>query len=241
MIITDENLKKIAKAISRAVSTNIVEIREEYQIDKANKIPYLKGYLINAELKKVLGGELILREFRRGMWYGLLIIDIEHNITINICSENVLRRIMRDFVKSPTNYLRTINLIENNGLEPCVRQQCLYEDESDLLFDNEVSVAYGEIMGSLQTIGKTCHHYTIAYRCEHNRVIDLKLLMLNENMEIVHKQSLVQYINVDDAFIDWTQDEENIASEGSSVDKYSGKNTRHIVKLKRQPQKESGK
>jgi len=195
--IPDNFKRRLVTCVTKALHDDKYRYLSEFHPDTTNAIPHLIGDWINTNIKNDLQSEgTEIKNFNRSSWAGRIIIDRKLHITYSIMREKRLHQVREETRERP-HYLQTILYVHNKEFKASNKQQNLF-GEDFYLFDSKIinSDYYSIFNGSLDR-NDGFIHCTILYDTTGGELIDIKILLLDKELDIVEDLSLNEYIKPD--------------------------------------------
>ena len=222
IIINDDLIRKIVYSINKASTDDLSQYLKENRQETNNSIPFLKGDMINTNLRNhVVKDDIDIISFNRCGWEGRIIIDKNEHITYSITTEVTLDKILKSNNRKSPHYLQSFVYILN---KKCIarEQQMTLDDFGVTTFDTGVlendfkKISQGKI-----DLEQNYRHYVIVYKLENKKIKNIKLMLFDRNFSIVDEKSLMGYIKPDFATLTDIESFE-----------YSNENKKNLVAIK---------
>lgn len=201
-------LNRIVRAIEKGAGEDLKKLLFAMNNETNNAAPMLRADLINSNLRNLVISEdpsLELLHFSRSGWTGSLLIDRVHKLTFSICTEQTLVNIGSKTRQVP-HYLQSILHVQNADVIAKESQPYLFDGMPEIIFsDDEYQRDYDRIMGGEIQVGDGYKHWVIVYSTSHFSVISIKMLELDEYLQIGTEYSLDDMLALN--FEDLTYDE----------------------------------
>lgn len=222
----NENLiRRIVRAIDKAVADDVPEYLRKHRLETNNAIIQLRGDYINQNLRElVITDEIELIPFKRYAWHGRLLVDHHDKITYSITTQNTLHAIPKKKERTRPHFLQSILAIENGGYNGQYVQETLFS--MNFFDEEELESDYEEIISGMLDPAEGYCHYVISYNAIRDELIDVKLEFLDRHFSTISEASLNSYIKPDFARITNTE----IVDTDTKTD--SSKGVRDILGIK---------
>lgn len=188
-------MRRIVRAIDKAITEDIPQYLREHHKETNNAIIQLRGDFINDNLRNmVIGGDIELVPFKRYIWQGRMIVDKKEKISYTITTQSTLHAIPK-MQRNKPHFLQSILFVENGGYEAPVKQMSfidLFPFEAEDLKDDYDSIVEGLIDPS-----EGYRHYVITYSADNNMIKEIQIIFLDKDFNTIAESSLNEYIKMD--------------------------------------------
>lgn len=190
-------LRRCVYCVSKAVSEDIPQFMRENHLETYNGLGHQRGNYINTNFRHhVVGQNVEMLPFRRTSWQGRIVVDRAFKNTNSVMTKSSFQSLSQIPRQKP-HYIQSLLHVENGNL-PAVQISLFdytpFEDE-------QLEDDYGAIIQGLLDPDEGFTHYVVIYTSESDQIRDISMLLLNKRLEIVEKESLMQYITPDFALL----------------------------------------
>ena len=195
----DDNLiRRIVRAIEKAIANDIPAMIHEHPLETINYIKIMRTDYINENLKSIaLGEDIKLIKFKRFSWFGCMLVDLRKRTTYTITTKQNLKSIPKKKDRKSPHFLMSVLAVENGDLHGQYEQQSLFP-MYNYGFDKECyETDYNNIVNGVLDPREGYRHFVISYEISDDILLNVDLLLLDKNFYEVEKRSLNEYIKPD--------------------------------------------
>ena len=200
----DPLLRRIVRAIDKAIADDIPRIRQELQLETDNYIKFIRTDQIHDNLKTLAVNEDVqILPFKRYSWKGRMLVDHANHITYSITTRRNLDTIPKKKDHRAPHFLMSMLAVQNGDLHGQYEQITLFPMSQ---FDDQTyEEDYESIINGALDPSAGYRHYVITYEFTGETLLEVDVVFLDGNFNIIDKQSIKEYIKPDFARLTGTQ------------------------------------
>ena len=196
IIVNEDLLRKIVRAIDKAIADDVPRIKWELQLETPNYIRFIRTDMINDNLKALaLSEDIQFIPFQRYSWHGRMLVDHRNHITYSITTLQNLEAIPKKKQRKAPHFLMSVLAMENGDLVGSEKQLSFFPMEQ--FEENIYEEDYKSIMGGILNPDEDYRHYVIAYEFERDELQDVQVLLLDKEFKVIDEISVARYIKPD--------------------------------------------
>lgn len=196
--VDDDLVRRIVRAIEKAVADDIPAMIQEHPLETTNYIKIMRTDYINENLKSIaLGVDIKLIKFKRFSWYGRMLVDLRNRTTYTITTKQNLRSIPKKKERKTPHFLMSILAVENGDLHGQYEPQSLFPTYSCDFEEECYETDYNNIVNGVLDPREGYRHFVISYEFSDDVLLNVDLLLLDKNFYEVDKRNLNEYIQPD--------------------------------------------
>ena len=196
--VDDDLIRRIVRAIEKAVADDIPAIIHEHPLETTNYIKIMRTDCINENLKSIaLGEDIKLIKFKRFSWYGRMLVDLRNRTTYTITTKQNLTAIPKKKERKTPHFLMSILAIENGDLHGQYEPLSLFPTYNCGFEKECYETDYNNIVNGVLDPREGYRHFVISYEFTDDILLNVDLLLLDKNFCEVEKRNLNEYIKPD--------------------------------------------
>lgn len=196
--VDDDLIRRIVRAIEKAVADDIPAMIHEHPLETTNYIKIMRTDYINENLKSIaLGEDIKLIKFKRFSWFGLMLVDLRNRTTYTITTKQNLKAIPKKKERKTPHFLMSILAIENGDLHGQYEPQSLFPIYNYDFKKDCYETDYNNIVNGVLDPREGYRHFVISYEFSNDILLNVDLLLLDKNFYEVEKRNLNEYIKPD--------------------------------------------
>ena len=192
----DPLLRRIVRAIDKAIADDVPRIRQEMQLETDNYVRFIRSDCIHDNLKTLAVSEDVqIIPFKRYSWKGRMLVDHANRITYSITTRQNLDAIPKKKDRRAPHFLMSMLAVENGDLEGQYEQLTLFPMDQ---FDEETyEEDYDTIINGALDPSAGYRHYVITYEFTGETLLEVDVVFLDKNFTVIDKESIREYIKPD--------------------------------------------
>ncbi|AFL99005.1 hypothetical protein Desde_0547 [Desulfitobacterium dehalogenans ATCC 51507] len=186
----DDARHAIANGIFTAVTSDIPELVQDYNLPTSNGVGLFRWNFINKNISENLGGRFQLSYAKRGPWKFLLLFERNNGITFSIMTEKNLSKLQKRLPEG-THYLESL-IASNTGYD-IVEGQLSLEFEQTSRDSDAINKLREELLSEFAGIIK--NHILILFDYDDSLVISARAVLLTPELGIAYSEDWSHLLN----------------------------------------------
>lgn len=196
--VDDALIRRIVRAIEKAVADDIPAMIHEHPLETINYIKPMRSDYINENLKSIaLGEDITLIKFKRFSWFGCMLVDQRKRTTYTITTKQNLKSIPKKKGRKSPHFLMSILAVENGDLHGQYEPISLFPTYNYDFEKECYETDYNTIINGMLDPQEGYRHFVISYEFSDDILLNVDLLLLDKNFYAVEKRNLNEYIKPD--------------------------------------------
>ena len=230
----DPLIRTVVACIKQATDDDVKRYLGEFHPGTTNGLPHQIHDWINGHLRDhITSNKVYTVEIKRASWRGRIIVDEEHKYVYSIMRIDRLKSLRKEKRNNP-HYLHTIVGLLNKELEAENKQLTLDEYQYCRFSQDELEDDYTRLFGNKVSPSEGYKHCLILFATPKTELYDVRLCIVDKDLEVVEDKPLIDYIKPDYAELTDVKSKGNISTEleKGTDDNTNEQDIKPLVKLK---------